>query len=86
MLYWAEGAKSGNQVCFPDPEMVKPVVVFLRRYFGLRDSDLRVSCHLFADHLEREREVERLWLDVTGLPETSLRKSGRQSLFAKQPA
>lgn len=77
MLYWAEGAKSGNQVCFSnsDPEMIKLFVAFLKRYFGLRERDMRISCHLFADHLERQREVEQFWLDVTGLPETSLRKS-----------
>jgi transcriptional regulator with XRE-family HTH domain len=77
MLYWTEGAKSGNQVCFSnsDPEMVKLFVVFLKRYFGLCGSDMRISCHLFADHLDRQREVEQFWLDVAGLPETSLRKS-----------
>jgi hypothetical protein len=27
------------------------------------------------DHLERQREIERFWLDIVGLPETSLCKS-----------
>jgi hypothetical protein len=36
---------------------------------------LRVTCNLFADHLMRQREIERFWLDIAGLPETCLCKS-----------
>jgi len=39
------------------------------------DEKLRVTCNLFADHLERQREIERFWLDIAGLPETCLCKS-----------
>jgi transcriptional regulator with XRE-family HTH domain len=78
MLYWGEGAKGPpNQVCFSntDPEMVRLFVKFLLTYFEIRDSDIRISCHLFADHLKRQREIERYWLSVAGLPSESLRKS-----------
>jgi transcriptional regulator with XRE-family HTH domain len=78
MLYWGEGAKGPpNQVCFSnsDPEMARLFVRFLKTYFEIRDTDIRITCHLFADHVERQREVERYWLNVTGLPDASLRKS-----------
>ena len=78
MLYWGEGAKGPpNQVCFSnsDPEMVRLFVTSLKEYFEIRDSDIRISCHLFADHLQRQREIERYWLDVAGVPDESLRKS-----------
>ena len=78
MLYWGEGAKSPKtQVCFSnsDPAMVKLFIRFLRNYFDIQPADIRISCHLFADHLERQRQVERYWLDVAGLPSQSLRKS-----------
>jgi transposase-like protein len=77
MLYWAEGWKAQNQVHFSnsDPEMVKFFVAFLRRSFGVRDEDIRLTCNLFADHAERQREIEQFWLAVTGLPEASLRRS-----------
>jgi hypothetical protein len=29
----------------------------------------------FADHVERQHEIEKFWLDVLGLPESSLCKS-----------
>jgi hypothetical protein len=78
MLYWGEGAKGPpNQVCFSntDPEMVRLFVKFLMTYFEIRDSDIRITCHLFADHLKRQHEIERYWLNVAGLPSESLRKS-----------
>jgi hypothetical protein len=77
MLYWAEGSKSRNQVAFSnsDPEMVRTFVRFLRAYFDLRPVDIRVACYLYADHAERQREIERFWLNTTGLPNLSLRKS-----------
>jgi hypothetical protein len=78
MLYWGGGAKSPKtQVCFSnsDPAMVSLFVRFLRTYFDVQPLDIRISCHLFADHLERQRQIERYWLDVVGLPDESLRKS-----------
>lgn len=32
-------------------------------------------CNLFADHLDRQQQIEQYWLDILGLPRTSLRKS-----------
>jgi len=78
MLYWGEGAKGPpHQVCFSnsDPEMVRLFVVFLKTYFEIDAGDIRISSHLFADHLVRQREVERYWLNVADLPDESLRKS-----------
>ena len=55
--------------------MVRLFVKFLRTYFDVQPDEIRISCHLFADHVERQREVERYWLEVAGLPAESLRKS-----------
>jgi transposase-like protein len=77
MLYWAEGAKDRNAVRFSnsDPDLVRFFVTFLRAHFDLADKDIRVTCNLFADHLERQQEIEQFWLDTLGLPEASLCKS-----------
>jgi len=77
MLYWAEGSKGRNQLRFSnsDPEMIRFFVAFLKEYFQLDDRDIRITCHLFADHIERQREIERFWLNAAGLPEESLRRS-----------
>ncbi len=77
MLYWAEGSKSRNGVHFSnsDPEMVRFFVAFLREFFGVSDSAIRIDCNLFADHAARQREIEDFWLETLRLPRASLRKS-----------
>jgi transposase-like protein len=74
MLYWAEGGKARNQLRFSnsDPAMVRFFVSFLRQCFELSDANIRLTCHLYADHQERQREIERFWLTELGLPESSL--------------
>jgi transposase-like protein len=77
MLYWGEGAKSRSQVGFSnsDPEMAAFFMRFLRKYVDVTDDMVRVSCHLFADHLERQAEAERFWLETLDLPADRLGKS-----------
>jgi hypothetical protein len=77
MLYWAEGSKDRNQLQFSnaDPVMARFFVDFLKTYFGLSGDEIRITCHLYADHLEKQAEVEKHWLDALGLPTESLRKS-----------
>ena len=77
MLYWAEGAKSRNQlrISNSDPALIAFFVNFLREYFFVPDSSLRIKCHLFADHRQRQEEVEQFWVDLVGLRRTNLQKS-----------
>ena len=77
MLYWAEGAKQRNQLHFSnsDPDMARLFVRFLLTYFDLQPTDIRITCQLFADHLDRQREIEQFWLTTLDLPQMSLRKS-----------
>jgi transposase-like protein len=77
MLYWAEGEKDRNALRFynSDPEMVRFFVFFLKKYFDLRDEEIKITCNLFADHVQRQREIEQFWLEVAQLPEYSLGKS-----------
>jgi hypothetical protein len=77
MLYWAEGDKRRNQARLSnsDPEIIRTYVAFLRRYFNLRDEEIRLTCNLFADHVQRQHEIERFWLEVTQLPRSSLCRS-----------
>ncbi len=39
------------------------------------DAKIRVTCNLFADHAEKQREIEGFWLRELGLPKTCLTKS-----------
>jgi transcriptional regulator with XRE-family HTH domain len=78
MLYWAEGdkgTKNTARISNSDPEVLRYFLAFLRKYFGVGDERMRVACNLFADHVERQWEIEQFWLDVLGLPRSCLRKS-----------
>ncbi len=78
MLYWAEGDK-GSKNCArlsnSDPDLLALFVEFLRIHLEVPDEKLRVTCNLFADHLARQVEIEQFWLDLLGLPRSSLCKS-----------
>jgi hypothetical protein len=77
MLYWGEGTKCRAQVGFSnsDPQMAALFMRFLRTYFGVTDDMVRVSCNLFADHMERQTEIEQFWLATLDLPVERLGKS-----------
>ena len=77
MLYWAEGSKSRNSIQFvnSDPAMTRLFVDFLRTYYEVTTEAFRLDCNLFADHAERQGEIEGFWLDALGFPPTCLRKS-----------
>jgi transcriptional regulator with XRE-family HTH domain len=77
MLYWAEGSRSRHVVEFvnSDPQMLRFFVAFLRRWFPACETKIRISCNLFTDHAERQRDVEDFWLTSLGLPRAALRKT-----------
>ena len=55
--------------------MIRFFLRFLRVCFGVPDAKVRVTCNLFADHLERRQEVEHFWLETLQLPSSCLCKS-----------
>jgi AcrR family transcriptional regulator len=77
MLFWAEGDKQRNSVRLSnsDPDLLRLFVAFLRGCYDAEVARIAVTCYLFADHLERQREIENFWLRTLGLPRSSLRKS-----------
>jgi transcriptional regulator with XRE-family HTH domain len=83
MLYWAEGSRSRNVIEFTnsDPAMVSFFLRFLRECYSVPNPKITVTCNLFADHLERQREIEQFWLDMLRLPHECLRKSSVNVYF-----
>ena len=35
---------------------------FLRLYYAVADDEVALTCNLFADHANRQREIEDFWL------------------------
>jgi hypothetical protein len=77
MLYWAEGAKARNsaKLTNADPAVLAFFARFLRQEFAVADAAMSVYCNLFADHLDRQIEIEDFWLGTVGLDRSALRKS-----------
>jgi hypothetical protein len=78
MLYWAEGDKSSRnaaRLSNSDPEVLRVFVRCLRECFDVPDERMALTCNLFADHLDRQREIEQFWLDTVGLSRERLCKS-----------
>jgi hypothetical protein len=78
MLYWAEGDKGNKntaRISNSDPDLLRFFLEFLRTSLGVKDERVRMTCYLFADHLERQWEVEHFWLDALRLPRSCLCKS-----------
>ncbi len=77
MLFWAEGSRDRNllQLTNSDPAMVAFFMRFVRAYFDLTKVSVRIACNLFADHEQRQKEVEDFWLTTAELPRSCLTKS-----------
>jgi transposase-like protein len=77
MLYWAEGSRSRNSVCFTnsDPAMVRFFLDFLVSGIGIQRRAARIDVNLFADHVAEQRRIEQFWLDALQLPAACMRGS-----------
>jgi hypothetical protein len=86
LLYWAEGTKNRNQLRFSnsDPEMGPFLCLILRMYFDLSAEDIGITCHLYADHEERQCETEGFWLTLLDLPRSS--RPGDRRFHARRMA
>lgn len=77
MLFWAEGSRSRNTVCFTnsDPAMVRVFLDFLVDEIGVSRDSVRVEINLFADHRAHQQAIEDFWLNHLELPRRCLRAS-----------
>jgi transposase-like protein len=75
MLYWAEGSKDRNAICFAnsDQAMVRFFVRFLRTCFDISGEDLTLSLNVYTGNGLTLAAIERHWLTGLQLPESCLR-------------
>jgi transcriptional regulator with XRE-family HTH domain len=76
MLYWAEGAKSRNDLSFAnsDVNMHKLFIKFLRQCFNLTNDKILIRINCYND-IHSQGEIENYWLSELDLPISSLRKT-----------
>jgi predicted transcriptional regulator len=76
MLYWAEGAKSRNNVNFvnSDPNMSTLFVRFLREELKVKNSEFVLYIHSHSMDAAEIQRQQRYWLDLLELPASCIRK------------
>jgi hypothetical protein len=76
MLYWAEGTKSRSAIQFTnsDPHMVRFFLRFLTDALGIEVPTIRLSLNVYTNNGLAIEEIESFWLNLLGLPKTSVRK------------
>jgi hypothetical protein len=74
MLYWAEGAKSRNQLDFAnsDVHMVQFFLSFLRTCFRVKSGQVRIRLNVYTDNDLSIEEIEEHWLRALELPRSCL--------------
>jgi hypothetical protein len=88
MLFWAEGARRKNTVRLTnsDPDMVAFFMRFVRESLGVDDEKVSIAIHCHTNNGLSVKEIESRWLQVLGLPNSSLRKTqiNRVSKWSKK--
>lgn len=76
-LYWGEGSKKDRKVqfCNSDPQMIRFLLVWLKRCFGIEMDDLRCWVGINEIHAAREQMVREFWSSTTGIPLKQFRKT-----------
>jgi hypothetical protein len=76
MLYWAEGAKGRNAVKFvnSDPQMVWLFRRFLTDSLAVDVERIAMALNVYTTNGLTISEIERYWLELLELPESSVRK------------
>lgn len=77
MLYWAEGAKTRNEVYFvnSDSNMMLTFIRFLRQEMGIANETMKIHIHCHTTEKEEIANIENYWLDLLQLPRSCLNKT-----------
>jgi len=70
-LYWGEGYKQGSQetaLTNSDPAIIVLFIRWLKEIYGVSKNDLILRVSINSVHKNREKEVKKYWVDVTGVP------------------
>lgn len=70
MLYWGEGTKSKTncQITNSDPSLLLYFIGFLKKFFNVKNEDIRIGCHYYTCNGLSNFEVEQYWIKKLGLP------------------
>jgi predicted transcriptional regulator len=83
MLYWGEGTKNRNkcQITNSDPNLLLYFIGFLKRFFNVKNEDIRIGCHYYTCNGLNSFEVEQHWIKQLGLPKFCFVKTSTNHLL-----
>jgi transcriptional regulator with XRE-family HTH domain len=69
-LYWGEGSKKSRtiELCNSDPAAIQFFIAWLKKFFLIKNEDLRGYIGINAIHKSREAIVKEFWSKITGIP------------------
>ena len=76
-LYWAEGSKKTRklEICNSDPKMIKFMINWFRKYFGIETNRFSVRIGINEIHEHREKIVKKYWSDYLEIPSSQFRRT-----------
>ena len=76
-LYWAEGSKKTRklELCNSDPKMIKFMIDWFVKYFGLDTSRFSARISINEIHKKREEVIKEYWSNITKIPISQFRKT-----------
>lgn len=87
-LYWGEGSRKQREVefCNSDPQMVKFLLYWLQKCFGVDGKDIRCTVGINEIHRGREQGVRDYWSKISGIPlnqfsKTSFKKVKNKKIY-----
>lgn len=76
-LYWGEGSKKKREfyICNSDPNLVRFMILWLKRFFGVGIDRLKAVVGINEIHRERDEIVKKYWSQITGIPLSQFRRT-----------
>lgn len=76
-LYWGEGTKKKRGISFAnaDPKMIKLIIEFFRKIWGIGRGELSAFIAINKIHKKRLKEVEDYWVRITKIPRKQFTKT-----------
>lgn len=85
-LYWGEGSKKDRKVqfCNSDPQMIKFLLVWLKRSFAIDLHEVRCWVGVNEIHREREQVIKEFWSKMVGIPLSQFRNTSFKKVQNKK--
>lgn len=85
-LYWGEGSKKSRNLRInnSDPKMLVFMLNWFRKFFSIKNDDIRLIVGINVIHKKRDKIVRKYWSDITGVPLNYFRKTSFKKINNKK--